>query len=357
MLVCLSALFIISAFFFTATRHHKGSMNIWLLLMFVLSAFNYDNPDYIPYLTTYNQGLEEHEWLYNLLALYAQRLGITFIGFRLILILCCFLLIRHTVNKYCIRPDVFCILYFLFPFFLDVVQLRNFIAMSILIYGFPYLLQKNIAGRIYFLILLLIAGGFQSVAYIYLPFAFWDILVKNIAIKNLLIIISICFIILYYSVQFYLDDILSLLVDNYGDLDSRIDNIGNAGISEYGYLMYWMFHFASIIFTYCFMKNNSSSSKCYQFLKMLFYAELFTTITLPLVVFDSTFERFSRNLIPLLFVGLCMQDKSERTANPYRNSVINCLFGVYIICMCYMDIINGYYDTIIIPIFTRNLLL
>ena len=74
------------------------------------------------------------------------------------------------------------------------------------------------------------------------------------------------------------------------------------------------------------------------------------------VVFDSTFERFSRNLIPLIFLGIAMSNKKIFSKNYiFGNKLKGVLFVGYILVMCWMDIINGYMDTIVMPLFNNNL--
>ena len=357
MIVLISIIILIASCILSKEGKYKRASNVLVLLAFILSAFNTDNPDYQAYLYRYTSEEGEHEWLWNFLSIPAHKMGLSFIAFRTSVVFCCFLLIHRTVNRYCGRPNVFYYFYLLFPFALDVVQTRNFIVMSLLVAAFPLLLTTDIYKRLFFSIIVIIAAGFQSIAYIYLPLAFIDLIFGKVNMKILISCFCLLFFALNYVVTNYIDVFLSFIVTNYGDADSRIENLGNAGISDIGYIMYWLFHACAALYVYWAIKHENKNELAYFYFKILFIAQVYITFTLPFIVFDSTFERFSRNLIPLLFFGIAMSKKQLFSKTPiFGNKIKSYLFIGYILTMCWMDIINGYYETIVIPLFECNLI-
>ena len=203
---------------------------------------------------------------------------------------------------------------------------------------------------------MIIAAGFQSVAYIYIPLAFVDLLLDKISVKKQLCGLAVILLVLNYLVGSYVNQFLGFIVNNYGNIDSRIGNIGNTGLSDIGYLMYWLFHACGAIYVYWAIKYDDRMTKSYMFFKTLLTAQIYISLTLPFIVFDSTFERFSRNLIPLIFLGIAMSNKKIFSKNYiFGNKLKGVLFVGYILVMCWMDIINGYMDTIVMPLFNNNL--
>ncbi len=356
MIVIFSIILVLFSIIFSTHRNYKKASVILLVLAFFLSAFNTDNIDYGAYLYRFNSEEGEHEWLWNLLAIPAHKMGMSFVVFRILITFFCFSVIHWSVKRNCIRPDTYYYLYLIYPFALDVVQTRNFIVMSILIAAFPFLVVRNLKNRLCFILVMIIAAGFQSVAYIYIPLAFVDLLLDKISVKKQLCGLAVILLVLNYLVGSYVNQFLGFIVNNYGNIDSRIGNIGNTGLSGIGYLMYWLFHACGAIYVYWAIKYDDRMTKSYMFFKTLLTAQIYISLTLPFIVFDSTFERFSRNLIPLIFLGIAMSNKKIFSKNYiFGNKLKGVLFVGYILVMCWMDIINGYMDTIVMPLFNNNL--
>lgn len=358
MLIPIIILLLIVAGSQTILRRYDASMNTWIFLMIILYVFNIGNPDYHAYVYAYNNRVGAHEWLWNYLSIIAKDSGLDYILFRFILVTISFLLIRKTIVKYSFRPDIVCILYFIFPFALDVTQVRNFIAMSILVYAFPLLIYRKLFNRLCFILLTILAAGFHYAAYIYLPLAFLDLVFDRIKMKHILIMLCCLIGIAYIIVQKYIDDIIYTVIDNYGEMDTRIAGAVDNGKGSFGFLMYWMFYISGIIFLYWGSKTENPNSTKYKFIRILIYANIYLALYLPMMIFDSTFERLTRNLVLLIYIGLTIRSSHypRSSYNIIGSPIKNILFVGYVTTMCYMDIVNGYYDTIVIPLFTKNLL-
>ena len=159
--------------------------------------------------------------------------------------------------------------------------------MSILIAAFPFLVVRNLKNRLCFILVMIIAAGFQSVAYIYIPLAFVDLLLDKISVKKQLCGLAVILLVLNYLVGSYVNQFLGFIVNNYGNIDSRIGNIGNTGLSGIGYLMYWLFHACGAIYVYWAIKYDDRMTKSYMFFKTLLTAQIYISLTLPFIVFTS----------------------------------------------------------------------
>ena len=249
-----------------------------MVVMLMLSIFNYKNSDYQAYYDNYRHAVEEHEVIWNLLSVWARQVDMSFFMFRAIILSFGFFLIFYTIVKRSKRPDIFSYLYLIFPFALDVVQIRNFIVMALLIYAFPYLIEGSVKGRLKFAIAVLVGAGFHYVAFIYLPLAVID-LVFGIK-RSLKMQISIFIVIvgaLLYLVNNYALEFQALIFENYSEMDTRIEGVTNQEVGEYGYLMYWLFHISAAFFTY-FAIRYSKDEKSLIFFRKLFTCQIYLAL-------------------------------------------------------------------------------
>jgi hypothetical protein len=118
-----------------------------LVSLWILFGWNTFNPDYYNYLSWYNDvqyssGLftQGKDFGYNLLMKVTQLIGLEYSGFLIVVSIIGLLLIHSTIKRYAMSDSYVYLLYFIYPFLLDVVQVRNFIMMSILIYSVRFLL-------------------------------------------------------------------------------------------------------------------------------------------------------------------------------------------------------------------------
>lgn len=148
----------------------------FFLLLWVIYGFNCSNPDYLNYKYTYDTvlqstGGEITEPLFLLLAKGFNLMGANYQTFLCVVSFTGLMLIAIRVWKMSPYPNMVLFLYFIFPFPVDVVQLRFFLAMSLIIYSTKYLLDfhryKKTRDIFFFLLCITFATGIHYSAILF----------------------------------------------------------------------------------------------------------------------------------------------------------------------------------------------
>ena len=125
-----------------------------LFFMWVLFWGNFDNADYLNYKNLYDYvsysgtGYSTSQIGLVLIMKLASRIGFEYHHFLMLLSLVGIYLISHTVNRYTDKPQFVFLLYCVYPFLLDIVQVKHFLAMSIIVYSFKYLEHEGTSNNI-----------------------------------------------------------------------------------------------------------------------------------------------------------------------------------------------------------------
>lgn len=150
MLIPLS-LFVVAVLTALASPRSRGGFLFLLAVLVLLFAGNMDNSDRLAYMTNFsgiptNDVDPNFEIGYQTLASVCWTLGIPFEGFHFIAALGGLLLCGATIRRFSDRPGLILAMYAAYPFFWDYVQVRNFLAMSVLVFGARYLvgLEKSV---------------------------------------------------------------------------------------------------------------------------------------------------------------------------------------------------------------------
>lgn len=151
------------------------------LVLWLLFAFNTVNNDrgnycslyyYINNSGNFNRGIEIG---FQLCMKYAYDLGFTYEQFQILIATIFLFAISLYIKEYSLDPLFNLILYAIFPFVLDTIQLRNSLALVFILMAFHYLYKANIEKKkiyvIAFAIFILIASLFHQVALIYLLYS------------------------------------------------------------------------------------------------------------------------------------------------------------------------------------------
>ena len=123
-------------------------------------------------------------------------------------------LIGYIINKYAKEKNIVLSLYAIFPFVFYVIQLKNFMAMAVIIFAVQFLIKEGtkkekIINYCIYIILNLIAIGFHTFAAVCLPFVVIAIL-KEKKVNIICLIITITMVIIEVSQLFI--PILSLIL-------------------------------------------------------------------------------------------------------------------------------------------------
>lgn len=129
--------------------YKKKSKKIFLtnlLFMWSVATFCYGIADEEVYLSRYtkpNMWIGATEFGFNGLINICHKFNLDFIGFKGVIYAICLFCIGTTIYKIAEYPNIVLMLYFICPFPLNVAQMRNYIATSIIIYFFRYIILES----------------------------------------------------------------------------------------------------------------------------------------------------------------------------------------------------------------------
>src|SRR5665648_248918 len=151
-----------------------------LTLMWILYGWNTGNADFINYNIEYNLNAVSsinysQEIGFQLLCKLFYALGLEYNKFLIVISIVGLVLITSTVIRYTKNVAFVLAMYFLFPFMDDVVQVRNFLAMSIIIFALRFLIEKKKWSRTKYIIFVMIAFTFHYIALFYFLFLLTEV--------------------------------------------------------------------------------------------------------------------------------------------------------------------------------------
>jgi len=245
MLFVFSAFFIMLGLFF---RHKRLSVAIWIY-MFLLFAFNTSNADYDNYMVKFNLSVnslnyidKDTEFGFYLLSRIIAFFGGSYKTLLICVALCGLGIIYYIINVYVKNVTFPLILYFIFPFFLDVVQIRSFMAMVIFLCGCNCLLKQRKNRSITYILFLLLAVSIHYSSIFWLPIIF--IQKKNIR-EILSLFIPILFIGCLLTYSGLATNLIMLIAPSYKASKWFLNT------TNLGWVLYLYIHIAVVFFSYC----------------------------------------------------------------------------------------------------------
>ncbi|PJK16919.1 hypothetical protein CQS04_07130 [Chryseomicrobium excrementi] len=173
--IILLLLLIITTFLKGKSRTLSVAM---LSYMWILLWGNIENPD-----------LENYQFLYEYVGLngigfqtsqiglifiikIALYFGLSYTQFLALFSSIALFLIYITVEKHSKKPQIVYVLYFIYPFLLDLIQIKHFLAMSLVIFSINFLLKKTKKDLLIFFVIIAVASSIHiiSIVFIFIPF-------------------------------------------------------------------------------------------------------------------------------------------------------------------------------------------
>lgn len=199
----------------TISRHRKEISisvylsNVMFIVMWVINALNIFNVDYIDgYATPYYDVSKNYfEVGFKYLNILGAKFGLSFFQFRLIIVSLTLILLKKSIEYYTKKPALIVGFYFLYPFLLQCVQIRNAFSASIVLFAFRYLDGKHHKGVIKFVLFVLLASTIHKLSLIYIVFA----LTYKVSLKKITHIAIGYLILLWLLIYFFKSKIVFLL--------------------------------------------------------------------------------------------------------------------------------------------------
>mgnify|MGYP000866288410 CR=1 FL=1 len=190
MTILLGLSFFVLGLFFSVIEKRNNNIValVTLLLLILLFAFSYDNADYDAYETLYlflknsrDYSLEamdifpvlgyvRTDYGYVFITKLFYDAGVSYLTFRVILIAGLLSIIFWVTRKLTLIPIFVLYLYFIYPSFFDVIQIRNWCVEIGLLVGMYWMASREKLGDLGFVLSNVIAATIHIASVIYLPF-------------------------------------------------------------------------------------------------------------------------------------------------------------------------------------------
>jgi hypothetical protein len=336
-----------------------------MFFSWVLYWGNTQNPDINNYMIQYESAIfagnismgAELQFGFLLIMKFCSALGMSFEFFVATITILSYLLIHSTVRKFSNNYNYFYLLYFIFPFFLDVVQIKNFLAMAIFIYAIQYLLTNLLKDKVKYVFLIIVAGTIHYAALLYLPMALINVKKKNeltrfiavFAVVGSLVVLlngkQIPFINEFVRLFFYSEEII-------GWLETK---------TNLGFILFWamqtasffMVKYSKTLFIKNTVNNSFVSEKVSLFINLVYWINIMAFLFFPFYILASTFSRLMRNIILLNYISFSIT--SNLIKNRDEKIIFNLLVAVYVLFFFIVQL-SPYMESVVEAIFKNNLI-
>lgn len=303
-----------------------------ILFMFnLITKYNYSFPDYINYYNAYEtvgslgvNGYNQMEIGFRVLCLLFSKLGLAYDQFYLVLVIFSLFLIFRTISFFSEKKSFVLLMYIIFPFLLDLVQIRYLLASSLILYATKYLTTKFKRRYIFvYLIFNIIAITIQVTTAYYLVF----VLAKFFNQKNVIKVSAVGMIIVAI-----LSGKLGTLLTNNVLTSHYVAYVGNT-IRPVGALSIMFLMLLNLISLYKFTSRFADDRK--NFGALILRLNTLVLPIMPLFFINTDIFRISRSLLLLnncIFLNSIVnfQKKDSELLVYYFMFIISFLGIVYI---------------------------
>lgn len=321
-----------------------------LVFMWVLFWANYNNADYLNYKNLYDYvnytgvGYSTSQFGFVFIMKFASRLGLEYHHFLMIFSLIGLYLISDTVKRYTDKPQLVYLVYFIYPFLLDIVQVKHFLAMSIIVYCFRYLEYEGNLNNIKYLLGILMAVSIHTISIIFIPILF----IKNIKISKMYILIIM---VLAIGIPLAYTNFFQIYAYRFLDIQRIEAYFLNR--ARYGFLIQFFIQgviFLLVYYSKVILEKRKESNK---FVELVYRTNLYLIILFPLYIINGTFERGFRIIMILNYIVF---SKLYSTSKKNNKGVVLFIIMIFVFALFFYFIFIPYGDTVFFPIFENNLI-
>lgn len=367
--------FVITLIFLLSFKYRiKGvNSNLWfyifiIVLMIVLFGGNNDNLDYHAYSTMFYGRKSDYsstEFLYYGLMHIFSKMGTSYEVFNLFLIALALIILSIAAYSYIGFSIEFAFLYFLWPAFIDWLQIRNMVAMSFITLALAVLGREEGKKKyLGYIILIIIAMGFHTGALAYLPIVFVYGMRINSRQKNIFMALCAAAAIAISIPSSGVNIVINILYKIFGANDFRV-NAYSSNMVRIGFLMNWMIQIALYIFAVkaeeLYNRYSDDGLVYEKYFSLISRTMLYMFIFFPIYRLNTNFLRLTRNLIPsfhIIFVLLngCYIKSAK---NSFYKEILSydICYIAFIVAVMVVQLLIPHYIDLIIPLFEKRWLL
>jgi len=348
----------------------------FLLFLIVIFCGNNENPDYVGYKFKYDS-IKNHNATdfifsdpyigFNILQFICHAIGLSYQQFLFIVALLGYTLIIDTLHYFHANMNYVLLLYLFYPFFYDVIQIKNFLAMSIVIYSIRYLLNNTKSATLKYVVLIILASLFHIVSVSYLLLLLTK-LKRKVPLYILAFLSSVSVAILIRLRLINLSSVASIL---FGDLLPQ-EKFGYFNpVINYGFIVIdGIMLYCILILEFISHKLGSISmnvngicmQKSLQYKLVILMRDcnfLLLIMLFPMSFVNPNFFRIFRNFFILdytcFYIGREYLTRKSPDYTPEMTVFFDAAVYIFVIGLFLNDFVLRHSENILKPIFTQNI--
>lgn len=332
----------------------KSKFVTFVIFAFIFISFgwNYNNADYLAYERDYLLNKDEisvsGEFGFNYINYLCNCLNLNYQQFLVVLGLFCYSLFYYITVSKSKYPGLVASFYLLFFFFLDVTQIRNFLAFIIVLFAFVRYLRidatKSDIIKYALLVLLSTTIHFSSIFFMVFILAIKEVKFKHIAI--LTVIASAVTVFVYSFIQLYFSKIIT---HGEGDM-SMLATISHSAVQIFNYFFIKKFSYHLVTVSKAFPISKKTQSAINN-IDVLVRCNLLLLCLIPFYFDSAVFTRILRftAIINILHLSNIIPPSKANV----KYILILCVYSLYFHVM-----FNGFclHDRVIPVVFNFNLI-
>lgn len=347
----------------------KYTYSYLIILLWLIGSFTYGNADEGVYLSRYNNvemWKGDTELLYYQLIRFCNKINLSFFQFKMLSTAIQLSLISSTILKYSKRPNLVILFYFIFPFMMNVAQMRDALAMSVFIFGARFLIddknqntlvedKKITSNDLKYIACIIIA------AFIHTSAIYWLLLLlaKKFNEKKVIVLTIIISLLIAFVNPTTIGNFLSAF-----GTSTRIKAYTTEAYLETRLLHMNIALFRSAMFTiinFIFIYYLSTQEKINSEILFLLKSNTILITVLPLIYFYTP-EMYRSQVDTSLLIYIIgfnrlsdARDGRNNLTIPLNNFIIAFSLITLSLFNMYFYIVRGNYESVFYPIFNNNL--
>lgn len=301
-----------------------------LAFIFVLSAYNFDNPDYMNYESMYffvGEGTYTGlitDFGYSFLVKISNFIGLDYADFLIAYFAICTFFILKIVNQYSLAPNRVLAFFLLYPLCINIIQLRYFLASLLIIYALKYLTEFNLKNILKFSSFLFFSVSLHISSLIFS--VFYLLFIKNR--KYFLVLTSILVILILVSIPILFELLNTVTM---GKLDSYSE--GNyLTVNKISRVLFFTISILGLL--YILKKYSEKVQNYFVYEQILMKASFLMLLLANIAILASNeFERYSRVgyiLVYILFFNFLRKKYISSQIKLMSIMVFSFVIGSYI---------------------------
>lgn len=307
-------------------------------------AFNYSNPDFYQYESIYDLGAigvnGRIEFGFLLLVRLANICGLSFMQFRAVIALIGITVLFSCIRQYVANPAIVYLAYILYPFLFDLIQLRMFIVMVIVVFATRYLVNFSPGNLTKYVICILTATSFHSTA-IFFIILVCTYIESERCVFCISIITALAELLLFN--QFVVTRLIKLFSFVSANLASGSRYVTFAKPFERLMWLYFAIVFLTIVVVLVMREKEATDINDYEsvLVKILYIS----IVAVPLMKLGSSFGRFFRVLLPLVYCAIASSGVVKEGLVSRKNCIKLTYLVLLALLLFYAHIYTGSNDT------------